>query len=890
MRSLRHWVTAPSSGTDAARRGPAVAVALLLAAGPLAVVVAGQVTVSAGSACGPAGEVMRDEGGRLMCAHADEAPPGVDVTEHVSTAELKSREGAGVAAYQAAEELGVPMTPAANAVSPAVSCDGDGEAGYRVQAMYVVGAGRPNRYAELKAQMKIWAAGTDDVINRSAALTGGVRNVRYVTEAGPETGCEARVLNVTVPAGSLSTFGASIDAVRAQGYDNPARKYLMWTDTTTLCGIALMYLSDNPAQGNPNNGSHPQYARVDSGCWGMGDGTGQHSVEAHELVHALGGIQGSAPHATSRGHCWDESDTMCYADGGGKAMVQVCPPEREYLLDCNTDDYFSTYPDPGSYLDTHWNSADSRFLIGGGDGAGGGSAGSPTVLGATIGVNNPAVPGLSTQVSVTPSVPAGRTITNVTWRSARRDCTFATPAELQSLVTCAATATGSTTVSVTLTDSTSATRTISSPLTFSSGVPRPVSLSLSLAGQDTGPASVCTGAAFPVQATVVDQASGKPVKGLTAVFSKKTGAMVTPGAAGSALTLDSGTATVNGAATLPTAYTARTNAGAAYAAAAPVSWDAVPGRCAPVLTGVRNADQIYHGEPVTVSGTLTRPVDGRSVPVAGASLPVRLVHRSGTTTRVLTLGTARTAADGSYSLVVKPTVSGSVSVVLPASTAYLPAAVELGDLTVHANATDLTATVDRTDVGYGDSVLVSGRLTKTSGLLTTGEVTSNLGAAAISVRVTAPGRKAVVVGSGRTLSDGTFRIVLPLRLSGTMDVVYAGAAGLPADTVTLGEVTSGTWSTAVSLRPVSGAQPPLTGTVTRTYAGVTEAAKGLRVKLYFTPTSTGVRVLATTVTTTTSGGFVAKLYPSVNGTYTAVVSATAGYADATSDGVAVTAG
>ena len=59
---------------------------------------------------------------------------------------------------------------------------------------------------------------------------------------------------------------------------------------------------------------------------------------------------------------------MCYADGGGHAMVQVCPSAQEYLLDCNTDDYFSTFPDPGSYLDGHWNSADSRFLVGGGDG------------------------------------------------------------------------------------------------------------------------------------------------------------------------------------------------------------------------------------------------------------------------------------------------------------------------------------------------------------------------------------------------------------------------------------------------------------------------------------------------------------------------------------------
>ncbi len=170
----------------------------------------------------------------------------------------------------------------------------------------------------------------------------------------------------------------------------------MWTDTSGkgICGVAQMYPTDTDGQGNPNNGSYAQFARIDSPCWGFGNGSNDHSVEAHELVHTFGAVMSSAPHGTRAGHCWDEYDTMCYADGGGFAMKQICPLTNEYLLDCNTDDYFSTFPDPGSWLDTHWNAADSRFLIGGGDGSGGGNAGTPTVLGATIGVNNPAVPGL----------------------------------------------------------------------------------------------------------------------------------------------------------------------------------------------------------------------------------------------------------------------------------------------------------------------------------------------------------------------------------------------------------------------------------------------------------------------------------------------------------------
>ena len=55
-----------------------------------------------------------------------------------------------------------------------------------------------------------------------------------------------------------------------------------------------------------------------------------------------------------------------YDDGSGIAMHEVCPEAWDSLLDCGADDYFSTAPAPGSYLATHWNSADSRWLIAGG--------------------------------------------------------------------------------------------------------------------------------------------------------------------------------------------------------------------------------------------------------------------------------------------------------------------------------------------------------------------------------------------------------------------------------------------------------------------------------------------------------------------------------------------
>jgi hypothetical protein len=874
------------------RRFVAVLAAGLLASGSFALValgVADGLAASAASACGPGGEIVRSLPGPVACVHEDVPPPGVDVTERVSTRELLSREGAGPSAYDAAEELGVPTAAQSNATTPAVSCEGDGTGGYRVQAMYVVEAGRTNRFAELQANLKLWAAGVDDVVNRSAALSGGVRNVRFVTEAGAGSSCEAKVLNVTVPAGSLGSFNSSISAVQALGYTDPSRKYLMWTDTTVLCGVASMYLDDQPSQANANNGRYAQYARTDSGCWGFGNGTGQHSVEAHELLHTLGGVQRSAPNSTAAGHCTDESDTMCYVDGAGVVMRSVCPPEREYLFDCNTNDYFSTYPDPGGYLDTHWNSADSRFLLGGGDGSGGGSVGSPTTLGATIGVNNPAVPGLSTQVGVTPALPSGRTLATVTWKSARSDCAFSTPTELQSDVTCGASATGSTTVTATLVDSSGATKTITSPLTFSTGAQRPVSAALTVAGQSTSPASVCTGAAFPVQATVTDVATGQPVKGLSVTFTKQTPTTTAPGSAGSGSSAMTGLATVNGTATVATTYAARTTATARYATATATALTVSPGRCSPVLEGEANRTAIYHGETVTVSGTLTRSVDGAVVPVSGASLPVKLTYASGTTTKVVTLATAKTLTDGSWTAAVKPTASGDLSVALAGSASYAATTTQLGALAVHLPSTELTAAVDRTEVGYGDPLVVTGRLTKTSGALTSGSVVSNVAGATVTVKVAAPGKSAVAVGSGRTLADGTFRLSVPLRTSGTMTVVYAGATGVPADSVDLGAVTASPWTSAITVTgaPYStGFQ--LTGTVTKSYGGATKAAGGVRVKVYFTPTATGVPVLVTSVSVNTSGSYAARVYPRVSGSYQSSVSGVAGYTDSTSGTFSVT--
>lgn len=822
------------------------------------------------------------------CEHIDAPPPGVDVTRAVATSTLRAREGAGPAAYEAAETLGVPAATAAAAASSSVPCDGDGTSGYRTQAMYVVESGRTNRFSSVVGSIRQWAAGVDDVVNRSAALTGGVRHVRYVTDTDGST-CTANVLNVTVPAGSMATFNATISAVQALGYTATNRKYLMWTDATVLCGIASMYPVDTESQSNPNNGSYAQYARVDSGCWGFGDGATQHSVEAHELLHTLGGVQSTAPHGTRAGHCWDESDTMCYADGGGFAMKQVCPPEREYLLDCNNDDYFSTYPDPGSWLDGHWNAADSRFLIGGGDGSGGGSAGAPTVLGATISVNNPAVPGLGTQAAVAPSLPAGRTVSRVSWASARKDCVFTTPTSQQTEVVCDATASGSTTVTATVTDSTGATKTVTSPLTFATGSPRAVTVALSAAGQSPASgetAKVCTGTPFPLAAQVVDTASGRPVKGLATALTKQVGT-ATAAAAGAPLTGLNGTATLSATATATTTYTARTTAGAVYAAASPVSVVAAPGLCSTALTASTDpgdGGSIYTGDPVTLSGALTAAQGGTTITPAGIALTARLVTATGST---VTLGTTKTAADGTFSMTVRPTASGSVRVALAASAGYTAATATAGQLTVVDPATRLTAAASASDVGYGQTVRVTGTLTRDAGGTVTPLVTKP-----VSVLVTPSGGSAVKVGAGNTNGEGAFTIDVPLKLSGTLSVAFAGLTGQPAAKVDIGSVTAGTWTTAVTASSststyAAGTAATLSGSVSRTYGGATSPAPSMRLRVLFTATGTTTPVQVGTASTSVAGVFSVRVSPRSAGTWRIELPTAPGYASSSSSDLAI---
>ena len=204
-------------------------------------------------------------------------------------------------------------------------------------------------------------------------------------------------------------------------------------------------------------------------------------MPAHELTHNIGGVQQGAPHATVNGHCYDDNDLMCYDDGSGVPVLQMCGSAQEDLLDCNKDDYFNTNPAPGTFLADNWNTASSSFL---------------DVV--PVLVSPPDV----TLGSSSPAAQTGDTVTftasstkDVTWTWATTSGCAVTPAEGTATMVCPSTVTGDVAVTATASRATDGT---SASVTHSVAITKAAAPTVHL----TAPTSATTGTAVPVSATV----------------------------------------------------------------------------------------------------------------------------------------------------------------------------------------------------------------------------------------------------------------------------------------------------------------------------------------------------------------------------------------------------
>ena len=294
-----------AQATDAVRAAPALGT------------LAGEAT---GVACG----LVRD---LRVCTHGDDA--------HLAGASSARGEGGSTASTS----------------STRIGCYSSGP---RVQTVYARPVTGRDRYASSLTSFRGWAGAVEKTVDDSARKTKGARHVRFVSTPSGSS-CVLSVLNLALPAQAFGSFSAMISALQDKGLDDPHTKYLVWADSSVYCGVASGYHDDKPSQDNLNNGAFPTYARVDRPCWGQ--------AEAHELMHMLGAVQPAAPNATGGLHCRDGADVMCYDDRtAGSTQKAVCPSSHAALLDCRSDDYFSTSPPAGSWLARHWNTAHSAFL------------------------------------------------------------------------------------------------------------------------------------------------------------------------------------------------------------------------------------------------------------------------------------------------------------------------------------------------------------------------------------------------------------------------------------------------------------------------------------------------------------------------------------------------
>ena len=309
-----------------------------------------------GSGCDGVFEAKTRTGASLGCSHGpDPAPPGVDVRRGRADHELQADFVEGLAGTAAS---GGDAGTAASLLGT-VGCIVDGLLGARVQAIYAVAADRPDRSATVVPTIRAkYAPKVDWQINQSAAETGGEAHVRFATEPGADGGCQLSVAVVQLSASGDDSFSNTVAELKAKGFNRADRKYLVWADANVLCGVGSVYSDSRPGLNNLNNGYAPMFARVDAACWDYAEG--------HELMHTLGSVQRGAPHATANGHCWDESDDMCYDDdGNGPATMQtLCPGRNGVLFDCNHDDYFyAGIPPASNWLATHWNTYNSNWLF-----------------------------------------------------------------------------------------------------------------------------------------------------------------------------------------------------------------------------------------------------------------------------------------------------------------------------------------------------------------------------------------------------------------------------------------------------------------------------------------------------------------------------------------------
>ncbi len=295
------------------------------------------------------------------------------------------------------------------------------------KVVYAYASDRANRFAAWKDALQ---ADVSLISRFMGAQSGGRKAPRF--DMGTNCGPDYVDIQVVALPGARATYANNLGALKAAvAAQVPAvlgqpRNTLVLADRMSTypaghwTGIGESYVSESPGSASPHNagglfaalwvpdaeaapGANPD------GWWAEG--------LLHELSHNLGAVGDNAPHSSGFGHCYDGNDVMCYHDDpAAPAMTYPCPQiagVMSQVYDCGGDDYFNVAPAAGTYLATHWNLYDNRFLTACADAA-------PACGGTTVPDTNPQPPVSTSQPLISGDTRIGSVLTAVTgaWANA----------------------------------------------------------------------------------------------------------------------------------------------------------------------------------------------------------------------------------------------------------------------------------------------------------------------------------------------------------------------------------------------------------------------------------------------------------------------------------------
>ena len=265
---------------------------------------------------------------------------------------IKTKDGKSYLTHgpdEAAATHGSSIGPGDPERAPACATD------YYQHVLYGRPASSSDRLGTMKPEMQAIMRRINAVLNLESVESGGRTADYKVLCDGAGQIAVGSFTNSSSP-----SFTNIVNAAKAAGFNKSNVDYTIFYDgagPSGYCGVGSLYADERLIADNHNQ-RYGGFGVSYSGCW--------NSTPMHENGHNQGAVQYNAPNSTGSGyHCRDESDVMCYSDGGDRDSGTYSRCTDRLHFDCGDDDYFDSSPEPGEYLESHWNlgSPLNRFIV-----------------------------------------------------------------------------------------------------------------------------------------------------------------------------------------------------------------------------------------------------------------------------------------------------------------------------------------------------------------------------------------------------------------------------------------------------------------------------------------------------------------------------------------------